>query len=73
MDDDSWSWSFWEGPGPDDLAEYFAFEQMVGSAVGMPLPWSAFTRGRMHALLKRGAALHGSETGSGPKSPGRRP
>jgi hypothetical protein len=47
-----WAIGFWDGPTPGDLAEFLAYERLVGLCDGVCLPWSLFMSERMGMILR---------------------
>jgi hypothetical protein len=47
-----WTIAFWEGPGPREVADYFAYERHLGLPEGVSLPWSTYMAERMWAIIE---------------------
>jgi hypothetical protein len=51
MDDDPWDWSFWDGPGPDELVEFLGYERLFGQVEGVALLWRVYMADQMRVVL----------------------
>jgi hypothetical protein len=46
-----WTLSFWDGPGPDDIVEYFAYVDLSGEPAGTVITWRIFQAEKEWLLL----------------------
>jgi hypothetical protein len=46
-----WTLGFWDGPGPDELAEYFAYAELSGERTGVVVPWRTYLQEKMWLML----------------------
>jgi hypothetical protein len=43
---------FWDGPGPDEVVEFFAYQDLFGQCEGVTLPWHVYLGERMWMILE---------------------
>jgi hypothetical protein len=46
-----WTLAFWDGPGADELAEYFAYTDLSGKPEGKAIPWHVYLGEVMWTIL----------------------
>jgi hypothetical protein len=51
MEDDRWDWTFWDGPGPDELVEFLWYKRLFGH-VEVPLLWKVYMAEQTRVILK---------------------